>query len=161
MEIVKISAIIMLFIFLSWSQFFTFIVFLGIFWFYRTRKNQLMNSNLLNVILLSFILITEVIILNLRRRYHQIKNIFGIRHIIYQLNRLNNYYLAKKNSLKIWAMGYALRLIFGNKSENINNKKEIVLEMKNKLDSTILKNKEEPTILKNKQDIDNFLNKLK
>ena len=160
----------MLFIFLSWSQFFTFIVFLGIFWFYRTRKNQLMNSNLLNVILLSFILITEVIILNLRRRYHQIKNIFGIRHIIYQLNRLNNYYLAKKNSLKIWAMGYALRLIFGNKSENINNKKEIVLEMKNKLDSILLKNKEnsnisknkeEPTILKNKQDIDNFLNKLK
>ena len=151
MEIVKFLAMIMLFIFLSWSQFFTFIVFLGIFWFYRTRKNQLINSNLLNVILLSFILITEVVILNLRIRYNQIKNIFGIRHIIYQLNRLNDYYLTKKTSLKMWAMGYALRLIFGNKSENANNKKEIIT----------VKKKETPTILKNKQDIDNFLNKLK
>ena len=150
MEIVKFLAIIMLFIFLSWSQFFTFIVFLGIFWFYKTRKNQLMNTNLLNVILLSFILITEVIILNLRIRYNQIKNIFGIRHIIYQLNRLNEYYLAMKNSLKMWAMGYALRLVFGDKSENTNLKKE-----------TIIKKKNDTTILKNKQDIDNFLNKLK
>ena len=151
MEIVKILAIIMLFIFLSWSQFFTFIVFLGIFWFYRTRKNQLMNTNLLNVILLSFILITEVVILNLKIRYNQIKNVFGIRHIIYQLNRLNDYYLSMKKSIKMWAMGYALGLVFGNKSEITKKKKEI----------NTVKNKDNATILKNKQDIDNFLNKLK
>jgi hypothetical protein len=150
MEIVKFLAIIMLFIFLSWSQFFTFIVFSGIFWFYKTRKNQLMNTNLFNVILLSFILIIEVIILNLRIRYRQIKNIFGIRHIIYQLNRLNDYYILKKNSLKMWAMGYALRLVFGNKKENTNNKSETIIQKKN-----------DTTILKNKQDINNFLNKLK
>ena len=151
MEIVKFLAIIMVFIFLSWSQFFTFIVLSGIFWFYRTRKNQLMNTNLLNVIILSFILITEVVILNLKIRYNQIKNVFGIRHIIYQLNRLNDYYLDKKKSLKLWVMGYALRLVFGNKSENTNNKKEIIKDKKSN----------EPTILKNKEDINNFLNKLK
>jgi len=151
MEIVKFLVIIMLFIFLSWSQFFTFILFFGFFWFYRTRKNQLMNTNLFNVILLFFILITEVIILNLKIRYHQIKNVFGIRHIIFQLNRLNDLYLGMKKSIKMWAMGYALRLVFGNKSENTNNKKETI----------IVKKSEEPTILKNKEDINNFLNKLK
>ena len=151
MEIVKFLAIIMLFIFLSWSQFFTFIVFSGIFWFYKTRKNQLMNTNLFNVILLSFILITEVVILNLKIKYNLIKNVFGIRHIIYQLNRLNNCYLEKKKKLKMWAMGYALRLIFGKKSENTDNKKDI----------NIVTNKDNATILKNKEDINNFLNKLK
>jgi hypothetical protein len=56
-----------------------------------------------------------------------------------------------KKSIKMWAMGYALRLVFGNKSENTNNKKETI----------IVKKSEEPTILKNKEDINNFLNKLK
>jgi hypothetical protein len=158
MEIVKFLAIIMLFIFLSWSQFFTFIVLSGIFWFYRTRKNQLMNTNLLNVILLSFILITEVVILNLKIRYNQIKNVFGIRHIIYQLNSLNDYYLSMKKNIKMWAIGYTLRLVFGNKKENINNKTE---NINNKTEIITVKKREEPTILKNKEDINNFLNKLK
>lgn len=136
----------MLFFLLSWANFFIFCIMSGVFYYYKNKKQELLiyneNTHLLNVLILSFILIVESIILHFKVLYSKIKNNIIIRNIMYYLKKINSFYLNLKITFFIYLTSRFLKIFIDN-------------------DKPIESNIRPVSVLKNQQDINDFLNRLK
>ena len=146
MEIFKIFFIIMLFFLLSWANFFIFCIMSGVFYYYKNKKQELLiyneNTHLLNVLILSFILIVESIMLHFKVFYSKIKNNIIVRNIMYYFKKINSYYLNLKITFFIYLTSCFLKIFIDDNKPIVSNIRPV-------------------SVLKNQQDIDNFLNNLK
>jgi hypothetical protein len=118
----------------------------GVFYYYKNKKQELLiyneNTHLLNVLILSFILIVESIILHFKVLYSKIKNNIIIRNIMYYLKKINSFYLNLKITFFIYLTSRFLKIFIDN-------------------DKPIESNIRPVSVLKNQQDINDFLNRLK
>ena len=146
MEIIKIFFIIILFFVLNWTNFFIFSVLSGVYYYYKNKKEQLFvyneNTHLLNILIVSFVLIIDAIILHCKILYSKIRSNIIIRSIMYYLKKINSYYLTLKIKFFIYLASSVFKLLMGNNKPIENNVRPV-------------------SILKNQTDIDDFLNKLK
>ena len=136
----------MLFFLLSWANFFVFCIMSGVFYYYKNKKQELLiyneNTHLLNVLILSFILIVESIILHFKVLYSKIKNNIIISNIMYYLKKINSYYLNLKINFFVYLTSCVFKIFMNN-------------------DKPIESNIRPVSVLKNQQDINDFLNRIK